>query len=93
MIYANNPEEIDYTKYGINDALIIDNTGKWRDEAGLSLHLKAKGASKVMLTAPGKGDLKNIVLGINDFEMSPGYERVIQDGGLLPAKTLRGDER
>ena len=66
VIYANAPDEIDYTRYGINDALIIDNTGKWRDEAGLSLHLKSKGASKVLLTAPGKGNLKNIVYGIND---------------------------
>jgi len=71
VIYANSPEEIDYTDYGINDALIIDNTGKWRDEDGLSLHLKAKGAAKVMLTAPGKGNLKNIVYGINDNEISP----------------------
>ncbi len=71
IIYANSPEEIDYTKYGIDDALIIDNTGKWRDEEGLGLHLKAKGASKVMLTAPGKGKLKNIVYGINDDQISP----------------------
>ena len=46
VIYANSPEEIDYTAYDINEALIIDNTGKWRDEEGLSLHLKSKGASK-----------------------------------------------
>ena len=69
VIYANSPEEIDYTQYGIDDALIIDNTGKWRDEQGLLLHLKARGAAKVMLTAPGKGDLKNIVYGINDSEI------------------------
>jgi len=69
VIYANSPEEIDYTKYGINDALIIDNTGMWRDEEGLSRHLKAKGASKVLLTAPGKGNIKNIVYGINDHIM------------------------
>lgn len=71
IIYANNPDEIDYTHYGINDALIIDNTGKWRDEEGLSLHLKSKGASKVMLTAPGKGNLKNIVYGINHDQIKP----------------------
>ncbi|MDD9896464.1 MAG: glyceraldehyde-3-phosphate dehydrogenase [Gammaproteobacteria bacterium] len=71
VIYANSPEEIDYTEYGIDDALIIDNTGKWRDEDGLGLHLKAKGAAKVILTAPGKGNLKNIVYGINDDQMSP----------------------
>lgn len=71
IIYANGPDDIDYTQYGIHDALIIDNTGKWRDEAGLSLHLKSKGASKVMLTAPGKGNLKNIVYGINHDQISP----------------------
>jgi glyceraldehyde 3-phosphate dehydrogenase len=71
VIYANSPDEIDYTKYDIDDALIIDNTGKWRDEEGLSLHLRSKGAAKVMLTAPGKGALKNIVYGINDNEMKP----------------------
>ena len=35
VIYANSPDKIDYTEYGIEDALIIDNTGKWRDEEGL----------------------------------------------------------
>jgi len=70
VIYANAPEEIDYTQYGIEDAMIIDNTGVWRDEAGLSRHLKAKGAAKVLLTAPGKGDMKNIVYGINDDQIS-----------------------
>lgn len=66
FIYANSPDEVDYTQYDINNALVIDNTGKWRDEAGLGLHLKANGASKALLTAPGKGDLKNIVYGVND---------------------------
>ncbi len=66
VIYSGSPEEVDYTQYGIKNAVIIDNTGVWRDEAGLSRHLKAKGAKKVLLTAPGKGDLKNIVFGINN---------------------------
>jgi glyceraldehyde 3-phosphate dehydrogenase len=65
VIYADSPDNIDYTAYGINNAIIIDNTGAWRDEAGLSQHLKSKGAGKVILTAPGKGNLKNIVAGIN----------------------------
>ncbi|MFC4364095.1 glyceraldehyde-3-phosphate dehydrogenase [Simiduia curdlanivorans] len=71
MIYANSPSEVDYTAYGINNALIVDNTGVWRDEAGLSQHLKSKGAAKVMLTAPGKGDIKNIVYGINNSAITP----------------------
>jgi glyceraldehyde 3-phosphate dehydrogenase len=65
MISAKNPEEIDYTTYGINDALLIDNTGVARDREGLSRHLKSKGVSKVLLSAPGKGDIPNVVYGIN----------------------------
>jgi glyceraldehyde 3-phosphate dehydrogenase len=71
VIYAGNPDEIDYTEYGINNAIVIDNTGVWRDEAGLSQHLKCKGVSKVILTAPGKGNLKNIVAGINSDQIQP----------------------
>jgi glyceraldehyde 3-phosphate dehydrogenase len=65
VIYSDNPATVDYTAYGIHDALIVDNTGRWRDAEGLSQHLQSKGASRVLLTAPGKGDLKNIVHGIN----------------------------
>ena len=68
MISAKSPEDIDYTKYGIQDALIIDNTGAFRDKDSLTRHLKAKGASKVLLTAPGKG-IPNIVYGINSSEL------------------------
>ncbi|AWT50211.1 glyceraldehyde-3-phosphate dehydrogenase [Psychrobacter sp. YP14] len=66
VIYANDPSEIDYTSYGINDAIVIDNTGIWKDEAGLGKHLQAKGVKKVLLTAPSKGDIKNVVYGVNN---------------------------
>ncbi len=65
VIYSDNPATIDYTAYGIKDALLVDNTGRWRDAKGLSQHLQSKGIGRVLLTAPGKGDLKNIVHGIN----------------------------
>jgi glyceraldehyde 3-phosphate dehydrogenase len=64
MIDASAPEDVDYTKYGINNALIIDNTGVFTNREALSRHLKAKGASKVLLTAPGK-EIPNVVYGIN----------------------------
>ena len=66
VIYSNDPASIDYTQYGINNAVLIDNTGKWRDREGLSQHLQCKGIDRVILTAPGKGDLKNIVHGVNN---------------------------
>ncbi|WP_426721808.1 glyceraldehyde-3-phosphate dehydrogenase [Corynebacterium auriscanis] len=70
MIYASNPAEIDYTVYGIKDAIVVDNTGVWRDRDGLSQHLQSKGVAKVLLTAPGKGDIKNIVYGINHGDIA-----------------------
>ena len=70
MISAAQPEDIDYTAYGIHDALIIDNTGVFKDDVALARHLAAKGASRVLLTAPGKG-VPNIVYGVNHEEYDP----------------------
>jgi len=66
VIYSNDPSSVDYTQYGINNAVLIDNTGIWRDEAGLQQHLQCPGIDRVILTAPGKGDMKNIVHGVNN---------------------------
>jgi glyceraldehyde 3-phosphate dehydrogenase len=66
MIASKNPEDIDYTSYGISNALLVDNTGVARDREGLGRHLKAKGIDKVLLTAPGKGDIPNVVYGVNE---------------------------
>ncbi len=65
VIYSNDPSTVDYTGYGIKDAIVVDNTGRWRDEEGLSQHLECPGVKRVLLTAPGKGALKNVVHGIN----------------------------
>lgn len=70
VIYANSPDEIDYTEYGINNALIVDNTGVWKDNAGLGGHLRP-GASKVLLTAPAGDDIPNIVYGVNHDQITP----------------------
>lgn len=65
VIYADQPDKVDYTSYGIDDALLVDNTGKWSTREGLEQHLKAPGVSKVLLTAPAKDDIPNIVYGVN----------------------------
>ncbi|WP_194814202.1 glyceraldehyde-3-phosphate dehydrogenase [Nocardia sp. XZ_19_385] len=67
FIYSNDPTAIDYTEYGIKDAILVDNTGRWRDREGLEQHLRP-GIAKVVLTAPGKGDVPNIVHGVNHRE-------------------------
>lgn len=74
IIYADAPDKIDYTQYDIHNAIVIDNTGKWRDREGLGLHLKSKGASQVLLTAPGKGDIPNIVYGVNNHDIKAGEQ-------------------
>lgn len=73
IIYANSPSEIDYTEYGINDAIVVDNTGVWKDEKGLRAHLRP-GASKVILTAPAKDNIPNIVYGVNHCDIKPEHE-------------------
>jgi glyceraldehyde 3-phosphate dehydrogenase len=69
MIASNSPDSNDYTKYGISDALIIDNTGAFRDKEALGLHLLSKGVIQVLLTAPGK-EIPNVVYGINEGDIN-----------------------
>jgi glyceraldehyde 3-phosphate dehydrogenase len=76
VIDADQPEDPDYTSYGIHEALIIDNTGAYRTEEALGRHLKAKGADKVLLTAPGIGKVPNIVYGVNQKNYDPDKVRI-----------------
>ena len=75
---SDNPSKIDYKKYGIKKATVVDNTGVWRDEEGLKQHTRNPSVEQVILTAPGKGKVKNIVFGIND-------EKVKSDDKILAA--------
>ncbi len=76
LIEAPSPDQVDYTRYGIDNAIVVDNTGKFTDREGLSLHLKSPGVKSVLLSAPGKGDVPNIVYGINNSTL-PRDERVV----------------
>jgi len=78
VIYANGPEECDYTKFGIREAIVVDNTGKWRTREDLAKHVAVPGAAKVILTAPAKGDVPNIVYGVNHHGM-------IESGDVISA--------
>src|SRR5690606_32724968 len=52
------------------NALVLDNTGAFRDKEALGRHLSSKGCSQVLLTAPGK-EIPNIVHGVNHMEFDP----------------------
>jgi glyceraldehyde 3-phosphate dehydrogenase len=75
MIQAPGPDQVNYEDYGISDAIVLDNTGAFRDRESLSLHLKSKGVAKVILTAPGKG-IPNIVYGINHQSLDLDNENI-----------------
>lgn len=79
FIKASSPDAIDYTAYGIKDALLIDNTGIYRDREGLSKHLQSTGISRILLTAPAKGDIPNIVAGINDADIDFNEELILSN--------------
>ncbi|WP_395575187.1 glyceraldehyde-3-phosphate dehydrogenase [Streptomyces sp. BK79] len=95
VIYADDPTQVDYTAYGIKNAILIDNTGKWRDREGLSKHLRP-GVDKVVLTAPGKGDVPNIVHGVNHDTIKPD-ERILScasctTNAIVPPLKAMADE-
>ena len=68
FIYSDNPKKVKYKDFDIKRATVIDSTGVWRDEEGLSQHVKNPSVERVLLTAPG-GGIPNIVYGINSKEL------------------------
>ncbi len=76
VVNDRDPENLPWEELGVE--LVIDSTGAFRDKEGLSKHIKA-GAKKVLLTAPGKGVDKTIVLGVNDDDYDPENDVVISN--------------
>ena len=86
LIESESPEGVDYTQYGIRNALVVDNSGAFRDQAGLSRHLKAGGVEQVLLTAPAKGQIPNIVTGVNDTLSNNTSSRIFQQPHAQPTR-------
>ena len=67
-VYAQrDPETLPWGEIGVD--LVIESTGFFRDAEGMGKHIKA-GAKKVALSAPASGDIKTIVLGVNDDQLT-----------------------
>ncbi|MDG1903764.1 MAG: type I glyceraldehyde-3-phosphate dehydrogenase, partial [Schleiferiaceae bacterium] len=67
-VYAQrDPEMLPWGEIGVD--LVIESTGFFRDAEGMGKHIKA-GAKKVALSAPASGDIKTIVLGVNDDQLT-----------------------
>lgn len=63
-----NPENLPWKAWDID--LIIESTGVFTNREGASKHLTA-GAKKVLITAPGKGDIGTYVVGVNHETYNP----------------------
>ena len=67
-VYAQrDPETLPWGEIGVE--VVIESTGFFRDAEGMGKHIKA-GAKKVALSAPASGDIKTIVLGVNDDQLT-----------------------
>ena len=62
-----DPSQLPWGTMGID--VVIESTGLFTDADSLNKHLEA-GAKKVALSAPAKGGIKTIVLGVNDHELT-----------------------
>jgi glyceraldehyde 3-phosphate dehydrogenase len=58
-----NPADLPWGQHGID--IVVESTGVFASKDGAAKHIEA-GAKKVVISAPAKGDLKTIVLGVND---------------------------
>lgn len=62
-----DPAKLPWAELGVD--VVLECTGRFRDEETMGKHLTA-GAKKVILSAPAKGGIKTIVLGVNDNEVT-----------------------
>ena len=69
FISERNPEDIDWSSHNVN--YVLESTGLFLGKEAASKHLKP-GVRKVILSAPpSDNDIKSIVLGVNEGEISP----------------------
>jgi glyceraldehyde 3-phosphate dehydrogenase len=66
-----DPANLNWGDLGVD--VVVESTGFFRDKATAGKHLAA-GAKKVIISAPAKGDIQTIVLGVNDDKIDPSIE-------------------
>jgi len=71
-----SPDLLPWKELGVE--YVIESTGLYTDSSKAELHLKA-GAKKVIITAPGKGNVKTFVIGVNEGEYEPKSHHVVSN--------------
>jgi len=68
IIASKDPSQLPWKELGVD--YVIESTGLFTDSEKAKGHIAA-GAKKVIISAPGKGDVKTVVMGVNDNELKP----------------------
>lgn len=76
-VYAEkDPANLPWKELGVD--IVVESTGVFRDAAGLQKHIDA-GAKKVILSAPAKGDVKTLVMGVNEEEYDAATDHYVSN--------------
>lgn len=75
ILSVKNPAELPWKELGVD--VVLESTGFFTEKEKAEAHITA-GAKKVIISAPATGDLKTIVLGVNDHTLD-GSETVISN--------------
>ena len=76
VLATKTPDLLPWKEMGVD--YVIESTGLFTDAEKAGLHLKA-GAKKVIITAPGKGNVKTLVMGVNEGEYDPKAHAVVSN--------------
>lgn len=74
-IAERDPSQLPWGELGVD--VVLEATGRFTKKDDAAMHIAA-GAKKVVISAPASGDLKTIVLGVND-EILDGTEEVVSN--------------
>jgi glyceraldehyde 3-phosphate dehydrogenase len=73
---AKEPSGLSWQELGVG--WVLESTGLFTDSEKATGHLTA-GAERVIISAPGKGDVKTIVMGVNHEEYDPDKHRIVSN--------------
>lgn len=71
-----NPADIPWADFGVD--YVIESTGLFADSEKARAHIEA-GAKKVVISAPAKGNVKTIVMGVNEHEYDPSQDHIVSN--------------
>ncbi|MHC4880858.1 MAG: type I glyceraldehyde-3-phosphate dehydrogenase [Planctomycetota bacterium] len=76
VVSARTPDGLPWKELGVD--VVIESTGLFVQDTAAQGHITA-GAKKVIISAPGKGDVKTFVMGVNDDEYDPAQHHVVSN--------------